>query len=50
LRDRAAAAEQDDRLYHGALRHGADLFSPGPEARQAHDPEDGGGAHESSQR
>lgn len=49
LRDRATEKEQDDRLHHGAVGHGAYLQRAGPQARQAHHPAHGGRAHEGAQ-
>lgn len=50
LRNRAPAPQQDDRLHHGAVRHGAHLQRSGAQAGQAHYPEDGRGPHEGPQR
>lgn len=49
LRDRAAAAQQDDGLHRGAERHGAHLLGPRAQARQAHDLAHGRGAYEGTQ-
>jgi hypothetical protein len=50
LRNRAPSSQQDDRLHHGAVRHGAHLQRPGAQTGQAHYPEDGRGPHEGPQR
>lgn len=49
LRNRTPAPQQDDSLYHRAVRHGAYLQRTGSQARQAHHPQDGRGSYESPQ-
>lgn len=50
LRNWAAAAEQNDRLYHRIVRHGADVFSPSQETGQIDHTQDGGRPYEKPQR
>lgn len=50
LRDRATKEKQDDGLHNGAVGHGTNLLGPGPQARQAHHPENGRSPHEGAQR